>query len=81
MGRPEARPKERKMKDVEFSLAGLSKVLEEYGLRVTAGQERHSPGIMRISGKAKRVYRVSEILLTVALETPEPEAESAATPV
>jgi hypothetical protein len=62
--------------DIEFSLRGLSGLLEKNGLRVVAGKEVNGSFIEREGISTRLVYRVEKIDLTVTLERPVPETSS-----
>jgi hypothetical protein len=62
--------------EVEFSLRGLSELLEKKGLRVVAGNEGKYSYIARSHGNVRMIYRVEEIDLTVTLERPFMETDS-----
>jgi hypothetical protein len=64
-------------KSVEFSLMGLAGLLAEHGFRVVAGEEKGERVLELIQRQDRpkpspaRVFKVQQITLTVALETPE----------
>jgi hypothetical protein len=62
--------------EIEFSLRGLSELLEKNGLRVVAGNEGKYSYIDRSHGNFRMIYRVEKIDLTVTLERPVPETGS-----
>jgi hypothetical protein len=62
--------------ETEFSLRGLSELLEKNGLRVVKGNEVNSSFIEREGIHARVIYRVEKIDLTVTLERPAPKIGS-----
>lgn len=71
-------------KKTEFSLLGLSRLLEEHGFRVTEGKEHaglengyRCPTVLRRAvGRKFRYFEISEISLTVAFEKELADDES-----
>jgi hypothetical protein len=62
--------------EIEFSLRGLSELLEKNGFRVVAANEGRNSFIERADGHSRMIYRVEKIDLTVTLERPVPETGS-----
>jgi hypothetical protein len=62
--------------DIEFSLRGLSGLLEKNGLRVVEGKEVNGSFIEREGISTRLVYRVEKIDLTVTIERPAPKIGS-----